>query len=70
MELMYSIRNYWGSGQVDEAEARRVYDTWELTPGQHIDGDLETGFTAWVESEAGGRLMGTQYKPLSDEAAT
>jgi hypothetical protein len=61
---MYTVSNYWGSGQVDATEARRVHDTWELTPGQHLDGDLQDGFTAWVDSELGGQLMGTRYEPI------
>jgi hypothetical protein len=66
--LEYEVSNRWGSGRVGEEEARKVFATYGNEPGQHIDGDLETGFTAWVESELGGLLMATRYEPVPDTA--
>ena len=65
MELTgYELTNRFGKAFVDEAEARHVYATWPNGRDQYVEGDLESGFTAWVDSEFGGRLMGTRYEPV------
>lgn len=66
MSALYRVHNAFGSGHVDEAEARRVFDTWADGEHQHIEGTLEHGFTAWVDNAMGRHLMGTRYEPITE----
>lgn len=61
--MKYHVRNLFGEGFVDRAEAERVFTTW---PREHMSGTLQHGFTVWDESELGGVLITTIYIPVKE----
>lgn len=63
--MTYQASNWWGTGVIDETDARRVWEEW--APERRA-GDLEHGFTVWgVLADGSGILMGTVVALLPDE---